>query len=232
MIQINLLPPEYRKTESTPIARFITIVIGAVLVTSGLVTYGYIHYSELNGIREVRASVEAEFANKTAQAKISTNLETEINAFETRRRAIQQVAGARILQSRKLDEFLDVIHNGGDHSAYFVWLRNLSVAPPRRTRRGDAASGGNWGFSGFAETTEFSRVTNLRDSLRKDEFYEDFASISLPNFKAELWDDGLEPSSAGSFNYSMSLKPLGWRRAKPKAAAKPKKKRRRGNRKN
>lgn len=219
MIQINLLPPEYRKTESTPIARFLTIVVGAILVTSGLVSYGYIHYSKLNGIREVRASVEEEFANKTAQAKISKNLENEINAFETRRRAIQQVAGSRILQSRKLDEFLDVIHNGGDRTAYYVWLRNLAVSPPRRTRRGQSATGGTWSFSGYAETTEFSRVTNLRDSLRKDEFYEDFASISLPIFKAELWDDGLEPTSAGSFNYSMSLKPLGWRRATPKAAS-------------
>ena len=37
MININLLPPEYRKAESTPITRFIAIVAGAVLVTSTLV---------------------------------------------------------------------------------------------------------------------------------------------------------------------------------------------------
>ena len=217
MIRINLLPPEYRKTESTPIARFLSIVIGAIMVTSGLVTYGYIHYSELNGIREVRASVEAEFANKSAQAKISQSLQNEINAFETRRRAIQQVASNRILQSRKLDEFLDVIHNGGDRTAYYVWLRNLSVSPARAARRrGQVTTGGAWAFSGFAETTEFSRVTNLRDAIRKDEFYEDFGAISLPNFKAMSWDDGLEPSTAGSFNYTMTLKPLGWRHAKGK----------------
>jgi Tfp pilus assembly protein PilN len=214
VININLLPHEYRKTEATPIGRFLAIVIGAVLVTSGLVAYGYVHYSELKGVREVRASVEEEFANKNARAQISRNLQNEINAYETRRKAITQVARARILHSRKLDEFLDVIHNGGNRDAYYVWLDKLAVKPGRATaRRGSKGpgSGGSWAFDGYAETTEFSRVTNLRDAIRKDSFFEDFAQISWPNFKAKVWDDELEPSSAGKFSYQMSLKPLGWR---------------------
>jgi Tfp pilus assembly protein PilN len=216
VININLLPHEYRKAEATPIGRFLAIVIGAVLVTSGLVAYGYVHYSELKGVREVRASVEEEFANKKAQAQISKNLQDEINAYETRRKSITQVARGRILQSRKLDEFLDVIHNGGNRDAYFVWLDKLAVKPGRASRRrGKAtASGGSWAFDGYAETTEFSRVTNLRDSIRKDGFFEDFAQISWPNFTAKVWDDGLEPASAGKFSYQMGLKPLGWRHAK------------------
>ncbi|MEM9176700.1 MAG: hypothetical protein AAGC67_15860 [Myxococcota bacterium] len=218
MISVNLLPHEYRKAEATPVGRFLAIVIGAVLVTSGLVTYGYIHYSELKGIREVRAAVEEEFANKKARAQISQNLQAEINAYETRRKAIQQVAGARILQSRKLDEFLDVIHDGGNRERFYVWLNNLSVKPSRNAgrRRGKKKGpvpGGSWAFSGFAETTDFSRVTNLRDAIRQDAFFEDFLSITWPNFKAVRWDDEMTPSSAGAFNYSMTLKSLGWRQA-------------------
>jgi Tfp pilus assembly protein PilN len=214
VIHVNLLPPEYRKAEATPVGRFIAIVVGAILVTSGLVAYGYVHYSELKGIREVRASVEAEFANKEAQAKTAKNLQSEIAAYQTRRKSIQQIAKDRILHSRKLDEFLDVIHNGNDRSAYFVWLEKLSVKPARAVRRGKSKSGGTWTFSGYAETTEFSRVTNLRDALRKDSFFDDFLSISLPNFKAVSWEDGREPSEAGSFNYGMALKPAGWQLGK------------------
>lgn len=217
MIHVNLLPVEYRKTESTPVGRFLAIVVGAVLVTSTLVAYGYVHYSELKGIREVRASVEAEYTNKKAQAQMAKALKNEISAYQTRRQAIQKIASARILQSRKLDEFLDVVHNGNDRRQYFVWLSKLAVKPGRAKRRGQARSGGSWAFSGWAETKEFSRVTNFRDTLRKDAFFDDFASISQPNFKAVSWDDGLEPSEAGSFNYGMTLKPLGWQRtAKPK----------------
>jgi len=216
VIHINLLPHEYRKAEATPIGRFLAIVIGAVLVTSGLVAYGYVHYSELKGVREVRASVEEQYANKKAQAQISQNLQTEINAYETRRQAISQVARARILQSRKLDEFLDIVHNGGNRDAYYVWLDKLSVKPARKARRRgkEPGSGGTWAFDGYAETTEFSRVTNLRDAIRKDAFFEDFSQISWPNFQAKVWEDGMEPSSAGKFSYQMTLKPLGWRQSK------------------
>jgi Tfp pilus assembly protein PilN len=147
-------------------------------------------------------------------------LKNEIAAYKTRRQAIQKIASARILQSRKLDEFLDIVHNGNDRTQYFVWLAKLDVKPGRAQRRGQPQSGGSWSFAGWAETTEFSRVTNFRDTLRKDAFFDDFASISQPNFKAVTWDDGLEPSEAGSFNYGMTLKPLGWQRA---AAKSPKK---------
>jgi len=220
VIHVNLLPVEYRKAESTPVGRFLAIVVGAVLVTSALVGYGYVHYSSLKGVREVRASVEAEHANKVAQAQIAKALKTEIAAYRARRTTIQNVAKARILQSRKLDEFLDVVHAGNDRTQYYVWLGKLSVKPGRAKRRGQAQSGGSWSFGGWAETTEFSRVTNFRDALRKDTFFEDFDSISQPNFKAVTWDDGLEPDAAGSFNYGMNLKPFGWQ----DAAAKKRKK--------
>ena len=213
MISINLLPAEYRKPESTPIARFIAIVVGAIVVTSGLVAYGFVHYSTLKGIREVREATESDYVNKKAQADVSGALQAEINAYETRRKAIQSVAKGRILHSRKLDEFLDIVSRN-EHTAYFVWLKDLKTNPPRQVRRGKPTTGGSMAFSGWAETTEFSKVTNLRDAIRKDAFFQDFVSISYPNFKAVSWDDGLEPTSAGRFNYSMTFKPLGWRHEK------------------
>ncbi|NJN14212.1 MAG: hypothetical protein HC813_00670 [Planctomycetes bacterium] len=210
MIQINLLPAEYRKAEATPIGRFIAIVAGAVLVTGGLVAYGFVHYSTLKGVREVREATEAEYQNKKAQADVSLALQAEISAYEGRRKAIQQVAKDRILHSRKLDEFLDIIYNKGERTSYFVWLKDLSAKPGRAVRKGVPETGGTVSFSGWAETREFSRVTNLRDSIRKDPYFQDFKSISPPVFKEVRWDDGLEPSAAGRFNYTMVLKPLGW----------------------
>ena len=91
MIRINLLPEEYRKPESTPIGRFITIIVGAVLVTGGLVAYGYVHYSKLRGVIEVREATEAEYANKKAQADVSKSLQAEISAYQSRRKAIQEI---------------------------------------------------------------------------------------------------------------------------------------------
>ncbi|MHC4550708.1 MAG: PilN domain-containing protein [Planctomycetota bacterium] len=211
MISINLLPPEYRRSEATPIARFLAIVIGAVVVTTALVIYGWVHYSKLRGIREVREATDAEFTNKKARADVSRSLQSEINAYEARRKAIQEVAKNRILQSRKLDEFLAIMHNRGDKMTYNVWLQNLTVKPPRAARRGSPTSGGSLSFGGFSESREFSRVTNLRDAIKKAKtFYLDFQGISRPVFKAIRWDDELEPNEAGKFAFDLTLKPLGW----------------------
>ncbi len=228
MISVNLLPPEYRKLEATPLARFIAIVVGAILVASELGVYAYVHYSELRSIREVRGATDAEYQNKKAQGDASLALQKEILAYEARRTAIQQVASRRILWSRKLDEFLDIIHNEGDRHEYFVWLEKLQVSPPRdrgRRKRGPT-SGGTFQFQGFSGTTEFSKVTNLRNAVRKDTFFRDYQRISPPAFEAVIYDDGKVPSEAGKFGFTLDLKPLGWERATPPPPKKPKKKRR------
>jgi Tfp pilus assembly protein PilN len=212
VIAINLLPAEYRKSEATPIARFLAIVIGAVVVTTGLVVYGYVHYSKLRGVRDLREATEATYANKKAQADVSLNLQAEINAYEARRKAITEVARNRNLHSKKLDEFLTVVWNRDDRSQYYVWLNSLSVKPPREGgRRGAVTTGGSFTFSGFSDTANFSRVTNLRDALKGHKaFYDDFKGISRPVFKETKWDDGLEPSTAGKFSFDLTFKPLGW----------------------
>jgi len=213
VISINLLPGEYRKSEATPIARFLSIVIGAVVVTTSLVIYGYVHYSQLRGAQDLFEATEQIYTNKKMEADVSLALQAEINAYEARRKAITEVARNRILHSKKLDEFLQVIHAGGEaSSAYTVWLNNLSIKPARETRaKGGATTGGTLSFSGFSETTQFSRVTNLRDALKGNKtFYDDFKAISRPVFKAQQWDDGLEPSSAGKFSFELTFKPLGW----------------------
>jgi Tfp pilus assembly protein PilN len=212
VISINLLPSEYRKSEATPIARFLAIVIGAVVVTTGLVVYGYVHYSQLRGVQEAREATENNFTNKKAQADVSQSLQAEINAYEARRKAITEVARNRILHSRKLDEFLSILHNKDDRSSYYVWLQSLAVKPPREAgRRGAVGTGGSLSFSGFSDTLNFSRVTNLRDALKGTKaFYDDFKGISRPAFRAVQWDDGLEPAQAGKFSFDLTLKQLNW----------------------
>jgi hypothetical protein len=213
VITINLLPPEYRKPESTPVGRFLAIVVGAVLVTSGLGVYGYVHYSKLRAAREVREATEANYKNKKAQQDMSRALAEEIKAYEARRATIQEVAGSRILWSRKLDEFLDILHNGGDKNEYFVWLSGMKVSPARDSGRGKPTSGGEMSFAGYCAGTELTKVTNLRNKIRKDEFYKDFKYLSPPNWQVERFNDGREPAAAGKFNFQLTLKPLDWRRA-------------------
>ncbi len=210
MININLLPVEFRKAESTPVARFIAIVVGAVVVTASLVGYGYVHYSKLKEARDVRMQTEETYANKKAQADVSKSLQTEINNYELRRKAIQSIAQNRILNSKKLDEFLDIIWARGDKTDYYIWLNSMSVRPGRTPRKGKPTSGGTLTFGGFSEG-EFNRITNLKRAISDEKsFFSDFKQISMPGFKKITWDDEREPSSAGRFSFTLQLKPLGW----------------------
>jgi len=217
VITINLLPQEYRRPESTPVARFVAIVVGAILVTSGLGLYGVVHYSRLKDARDTREATELDYQNKKALQDISRSLGEEIKAYETRRAAIQEVASNRILWSRKLDELLDIIYNDDKRNEYFVWLTGMKVSPSRDASRGKPTSGGELHFSGYCASTELSKVATLRTRLRSDKaFYQDFKYLSPPNWIVETFNDGREPAAAGKFNFQLTLKPLDWNRAAKK----------------
>ena len=91
MIQINLLPPEYRPTSGTPVARFAAIVVGIVLVLSAGGVYAYTHFIELSNVRELKRSREEEVRSTEMQRDRSKRLQGEIDMYDQRRRAIQTI---------------------------------------------------------------------------------------------------------------------------------------------
>ncbi|MHC5009847.1 MAG: hypothetical protein ACYTG6_02730, partial [Planctomycetota bacterium] len=109
MIQINLLPPEYRPRTGTPMARFVAIVAGVVLVASATGAYAYTHFIELAKVKELRDVRQAEVRGKEAQRDRSLAIQLEIDGYEQRRRAIQTINRSRTLWSRKLDQFFDIV---------------------------------------------------------------------------------------------------------------------------
>ena len=110
MIQVNLLPPEYRAAAGTPVARFVAIVAGVVLVIGASCAFAYTHFIQLAKVREVKALREEEAASKEIQKERSLALQREIGEYEERRRAIQTINRNRVLWSRKLDQFFDIVY--------------------------------------------------------------------------------------------------------------------------
>ena len=103
MIQVNLLPPEHRRATGTPVARFVAIVGGAVLVVGASCAYAYTHFVQLANVREVRAMREETAGSKEVQKERSLALQREIEEYQQRRRAIQTINRNRVLWSKKLD---------------------------------------------------------------------------------------------------------------------------------
>ncbi len=135
MIQINLLPPEYRPRTGTPVARFVAIVVGVVLVASATGVLFYTHFIELANTQELRDVRAEEATSKERQRDYSMALQREIDVYEKRRNAIQTINRSRTLWSRKLDQFFDIVTSQTNQDAYQVWLDTLEVPPAARARR-------------------------------------------------------------------------------------------------
>jgi hypothetical protein len=242
MIQINLLPPEYRAKTGTPVARFVAIVSGVVVLACASGAYAYTHFIELAKVRELRQTREEEALGQERRKKHSLDLQAEIDLYEKRRAAIQTVNRSRTLWSRKLDQFFDIVTNQGTDETYKVWIESLEVPPQlvaggKRAalgKKGQPADGGQFKFSGFlameSESEWLPHVSAFHKALTGDpestgratDFFADFMRVNNPNGKIVGTQGGkgeeeLTPPVVGSFDYELTLLP----KAQPDAAKTP-----------
>ena len=243
MIQINLLPPEYRARTGTPVARFAAIVGGVVVLACASGAYAYTHFIELAKVRELRQTREEEALGQERRKKHSLDLQAEIDQYEKRRSAIQTINRSRTLWSRKLDQFFDIVTNQGTDETYKVWIEKLEVPPQlvasaKRVvgKKGQAPDGGQFKFSGFmameAECDWLPHISAFHKALTGDpestgnatDFFADFMRVNNPNGKivgnTGKGDEELLPPVVGSFDYELTLLPKLLPEATPKTPAK------------
>ncbi len=229
MIQINLLPPEYRPRTGTPIARFVAILAGVVLVASASGAYAYTHFIELANVKELRDVKLEEVRGKEAQRDRSLALQKEIDLYEKRRSAIQTINRSRTLWSRKLDQFFDIATSQSSEDPYQVWLENIEVPPQsapvaNRRRKNAPQSGGAFRFDGYLAMDESTDAPALSSTFFRaltgdpdvtgemTDFYRDFMQINNPNIAvvshgARRDEEQLLPPVVGQFHYELILKP-------------------------
>jgi hypothetical protein len=245
MIQINLLPAEYRARTGTPVARFAAIVGGVVVLACASGAYAYTHFIELAKVRELRLTREEEAVGQERRKKHSLDLQAEIDQYERRRSAIQTINRSRTLWSRKLDQFFDIVTNQGTDESFKVWIESLEVPPQlvasgkRPTlKKGQAPDGGQFKFSGFvameSESEWLAHVSAFHKALTGDpegggratDFYADFLRVNNPNGKIvskhSKGDEELTPPVVGSFDYELALLPKSAPEGAGKGAANPK----------
>lgn len=233
MIQINLLPPEYRPRTGTPVARFIAILAGVILVASASGAYAYTHFIQLRNVQELRDVKTEEARSKEAQRDRSLALQREIDLYEKRRSAIQEINRTRTLWSRKLDQFFDIVTNHNSEESYKVWLESIEVPPQpaptanargrRRSRRGEVEHGGAFKFDGLLAMDASSEAPALSSAFfraltgdpdatgERTDFFEDFIRINNPNISVNQQratsGEELVPPVVGAFHYELLLAP-------------------------
>ena len=208
MIRVNLLPPEYRKADGTPIARFVALTLGVFMTATAMSVWGYVHFGMLAEVRDRRAQMEEEVVGLQALAERSKALLAEFKEYQSRRKTIEEIDTNRILWSKKLDQWADLIHNKGDTKRHLVWLSDIRSGKGRM-----GGSGGVLQVSGWSGGNELESLADFNEDVRNsgEEFFDDFVSIDPPRGDRVRFADGRLPELAWRFSMAMDLKPLGWR---------------------
>jgi len=232
MIQINLLPPEYRPRTGTPMARFVALVAGIVLVLSAGGAYAYTHFIELSKVRELKRSREEEVTSMEMQRDRSLRLQGEIDGYEQRRRAIQTINRSRTLWSRKLDQFFDIVTGRDVDDTSAVWLEEVEVPvkvvtmrrrPTRQKKTATVEPAAQFKFEGYMAMANDAEAPALLSAFHKaltgdpentgkpTEFFADFLTINNPNIEMlrehRKTEAVLVPPRVGVFTHELGLRP-------------------------
>jgi Tfp pilus assembly protein PilN len=206
MIKVNLLPPEYRKVEGTPVARLVATIAGVFLVACAAGVWGYVHVAILAQVKDERVQKEEELASLKAQALRSQSLLNEFKEYQRRRETIEKIGSQRILWSKKLDELADLIHNKGDTKRHLVWLGSI------RTQNGRGSSPCQLNIRGWSGGEQFHKLSDFNADIKKSEdFFPDFFSVDPPEGKQVNFDDENVPNQAWDFAWGLDLKQPNWR---------------------
>jgi len=205
MIRINLLPPEYRKVERTPIGFFVAFLIAVVLAFLGVLYTLFMHVQLKNSERKVeqkRQMVE----NLRREVQDLDELRKQVSEFSRRQRIIMTIRAMRIYWSRKLSLL-------GNMTPPNIWLTRMDMSQKNpvgsKEELARARNGGTLQVTGYCRGTEYKPVANYRELLKRNRlFFYDFFQVSPPGFeRVRLPNVDPVESDAVKFTMTLELKP-------------------------
>jgi len=219
MITVNLIPKEVLRKERTPVGQFAAILLGVLAVVGSIASYLYMEFGRLAEVQSELSKVEAELEIVRPYQIFADELTREKKEYERRTDTIQGIGAARVLWSKKLDQFWDVIQNNGDTDRHMVWLTSLSAKSPG-AGKGKKSQPGIVNIAGYSATDQSKKLSNFHRDLVESPYFEDFFSINDPEGSVQYFKDDKEPQAAWRFNFQMKMKE---RAVGKKNAPKPKK---------
>ena len=163
MIEINLLPPQYRSVERTPLPVFLGL-IGALAMIGVAFVFLMVMQRSAQKAEEDLSRYQAERENKKKQAAEVDQLQRDIQEAQGRVETVLNIAESKIYWAMKLDQMVKVFPQG-------VWIDSLSMS--------QKAGGGELKLACNARGTGFNRFTEFTQALRGDtNFFYHFDGIN------------------------------------------------------
>jgi len=168
MIEINLLPQEYRVQERTPLGLILTIVLG-MLTVGAVGIYGIDLKNQLSAETAKNVQLSAERDKLKLEAEKIDALHKAIDTAQKRQNAIISISQSKIVWSQKLIQFGRIMANYPD-----FWIDRFSMA-----KGGKGA--GTVTLSFFTTGSDLRNVAQFRERLTSDtNFWYHFTILDAP----------------------------------------------------
>jgi Tfp pilus assembly protein PilN len=171
MIEINLLPPEYRPRETTNIPLIATI-LGGVVVVCGLFFYWMSVNGQVAELTRKNADLAKQKTDLEAEAKKIDTLREEIERQKSRQETIIEISQSKVMWSQKLEQLAQIL--GQQEFKNRFWITSLTLV--KAGGRAGATSTLAMKVSGIGY--DMREVAKLRDAIQQDQnFFYHFVKL-------------------------------------------------------
>ncbi len=208
-IRINLLPPEYRKKEMTPLATLLPALVAFTLVLGAGAFWAWNHFGALARVQAENEQLQQGWGTRQAPLRYLASLRSEEDDYAARSETISEIATSRVPWTLKLDQLCDLVADDDGGERYLVWLSHFLVKKPQgNTRRGATKVGESIAIEGlcFSDEHPLNRFNQFHEALQEHAFFADCTAINNPAGQAVLMEDELLPSRAWTMKLDMQMK--------------------------
>ena len=203
MILINLLPDQYRKRGGTPIKLLAGVAASVAVNGSLLAWWAWTAFGVAAEVKSDLALLKDTKQGLEPQVAYHKDLEKESKVFDAREATLKKLTGSRVSWTRKIDELIDVINQGGDGDKYLIWLDDLSVEQKENPRN---KTFGKLKASGHSGSAVFANVANFLDDVEAHRFSDVFNPPASPEGSLTSKNEDLMPSEIYDFPFELTLK--------------------------
>jgi len=211
MITINLLPPEFRVKDRTPLPMLLGILGGVVLCVLVLLVFIYCHIVWLPKVDTDLTDLKNELASKEKGVREYNDLVKKKKGFESLDNMVKDIEQGKEHWASYLRDLVLIFNDAEQKNEQLkVWMSDLSfsAAGKASVRRGSSPAGGKISFKGDIAGHDFSLYSDFVEEVsRKKEgrvLYKRIHSIIDPRLSIKE-HQGYEPDKSVSFPFEITL---------------------------
>jgi hypothetical protein len=213
MIKVNLLPPEYRVKERTPLPMMLGILAGVIVTSLVVVAFLYLRLVKLPDIKRQLTAKNQSKKLHQEKAKKADELQQEMNNLDVLNKAVAGLKGKRYPWTKAVDDLCWMVAKANQHKKHVKgWFEKLDFefATPRGVRGAapTAKQSGELKVDVVVAGQEIDHMAVFREAIDKSEGWLGRNVLEMPLTSTKQKDfDNYIPDVGVAFPLTITLHP-------------------------